>query len=77
MLDQVEKVLIDEETLMNRVKELGEQITEDYRGKDLIVICILKGAILFTSDLVKEIKLPMAIDFMAVSSYGTSTKSSV
>jgi hypoxanthine phosphoribosyltransferase len=76
MLDQVEKVLIDEETLMNRVKELGEQITEDYRGKDLIVICILKGAILFTSDLVKEIKLPMAIDFMAVSSYGTSTKSS-
>lgn len=76
MLDQVEKVLIDEETLMNRVKELGEQITEDYLGKDLIVICILKGAILFTSDLVKEIKLPMAIDFMAVSSYGTSTKSS-
>jgi hypoxanthine phosphoribosyltransferase len=76
MLDQVDKILIDEETLKNRVKELGEQITKDYQDKDLIVICILKGAILFTSDLVKEIKLPMAIDFMAVSSYGTSTKSS-
>ena len=76
MLDKVEKVLIDEETLRKRVQELGKQITDDYRGKDLIVICILKGAILFTSDLVKEIKVPMAIDFMAVSSYGTSTKSS-
>ena len=76
MLEHVEKVLIDEETLQNRVKELGRQITEDYRGKDLVIICILKGAILFTSDLVKEIKLPLAIDFMAVSSYGRSTKSS-
>ncbi|HHU50027.1 MAG TPA: hypoxanthine phosphoribosyltransferase [Clostridiales bacterium] len=76
MLDKVEKILIDEEKLRNRIREMGRQITEDYRGKDLIVICILKGAILFTSDLVKEIKLPLSIDFMAVSSYGTSTKSS-
>jgi len=76
MLDHVEKVLIDEESLKKRVKELGRQITEDYRGKDLIIICILKGAILFASDLIKEIKLPLAIDFMAVSSYGRSTKSS-
>jgi hypoxanthine phosphoribosyltransferase len=76
MLDKVEKILIDEEMLMNRVKEMGRQITEDYRDKDLIIIAILKGAVLFTSDLIKEIKLPLAMDFMAVSSYGSSTKSS-
>lgn len=76
MLNNVEKILIDEETLMKRIKEMGKQITEDYRGKDLIIIAILKGAVLFTSDLIKEIKLPLAIDFMAVSSYGSSTKSS-
>jgi hypoxanthine phosphoribosyltransferase len=76
MLNQVKKVLIDEETLQKRVKELGKQITEDYRDKDLFIICILKGGVLFTSDLMKEIDLPLAIDFMAVSSYGSSTKSS-
>lgn len=76
MLEQLEKILIDEEKLMNRVKELGAQITEDYRDKDLLIIVILKGAVMFASDLIKEIKLPLAIDFMAVSSYGASTKSS-
>ena len=76
MLEQVDRILIDQETLMNRVKELGKQITEDYRDKDLVLICILKGAIIFTADLIKEINLPLVIDFMAVSSYGTSTKSS-
>src|SRR5690554_2568179 len=76
MLDKVERVLIDEETLTNRVKEMGRQLTEDYKDKDLVIISILKGAVIFFSDLVKEIKLPLAIDFMAVSSYGSSTKSS-
>ncbi|HHU77612.1 MAG TPA: hypoxanthine phosphoribosyltransferase [Clostridiales bacterium] len=76
MLDQVAKILIDEKKLMNRVQELGKQISEDYEGKDLVVICILKGAIMFTADLVKAISLPLSIDFMAVSSYGSSTKSS-
>ena len=76
MLDDVKKVLIDEETLQKRVNELGKQITEDYRDKDLFMICILKGGVVFASDLMKAIDLPLAIDFMAVSSYGSSTKSS-
>jgi len=76
MSENVERILIDEETLQKRVREMGRQITEDYRGKDLIIIAILKGAVVFTSDLIKEIKLPLAMDFMAVSSYGVSTKSS-
>ncbi|HOB20097.1 MAG TPA: hypoxanthine phosphoribosyltransferase [Candidatus Atribacteria bacterium] len=76
MLDHLEKILIDEEKLIKRVKELGAQITEDYKDKDLFIIVILKGAVMFASDLIKEIKLPLAIDFMAVSSYGASTKSS-
>ncbi|NLC45426.1 MAG: hypoxanthine phosphoribosyltransferase [Clostridiales bacterium] len=76
MLDDVKKVLIDEGALQKRVKELAIQITEDYRDKDLLMICILKGGVVFTSDLMKLINLPLAIDFMAVSSYGSSTKSS-
>ncbi|MDD2502848.1 MAG: hypoxanthine phosphoribosyltransferase [Clostridia bacterium] len=76
MLEQIKRVLIDEETLQNRVKELGKQITEDYRDKDLLIICILKGGVVFASDLMKVIALPLSIDFMAVSSYGSSTKSS-
>lgn len=76
MLKYLEKVLIDEETLMKRVKELGAKITDDYKDKQLVVIAILKGAIIFTSDLIKEIKLPLEIDFMDTSSYGASTKSS-
>jgi len=70
------KVLIDEERIINRVKELGIQITSDYKSKDLIVIGILKGAVLFMADLIKKIDLPLSIDFMAVSSYGKSTQSS-
>ncbi|NLB41031.1 MAG: hypoxanthine phosphoribosyltransferase [Clostridiales bacterium] len=76
MLDDVKKVLIGQETLQKRVNELGKQITEDYRDKDLLMICILKGGVVFASDLMKAIDLPLAIDFMAVSSYGSSTKSS-
>ncbi len=70
------EVMISEKELQNKVKEIGKKITEDYEGKDLVVICVLKGAIIFVSDLIKEIKVPLAIDFMAVSSYGNSTKSS-
>lgn len=65
------KVLIDEETLTNRVKELGGQITNDYKNEELIVICILKGSLYFTADLTKYIKNDnLKIDFMRVSSYG-------
>ena len=76
MEDCIKKVLIDEEALQLKIKELGAQITKDYEGKELLVICILKGAVMFVTDLVKRIDLPLEIDFMAVSSYGNSTKSS-
>jgi hypoxanthine phosphoribosyltransferase len=75
-VDKVGSILVGEQELKERVQELGRQITDDYRGKNLVMIGILKGAVLFLSDLIKEIKLPLVIDFMAVSSYGSSTKSS-
>lgn len=76
MINDVKKVLIDEETLQIKVKELGKQITKDYAGKDLLVVCVLKGAVMFVTDLIKNIELPLEIDFMAVSSYGKSSKTS-
>ena len=75
-MEQVGKILIDEETIMKRVAEMGAEITKDYQGKELVVIGILRGGVIFMSDLVKQIKLPLFMDFMAVSSYGMSTKSS-
>ena len=70
------KILIDDQTLMERISEMGEEISKDYQDKDLVVIGILKGAVMFLADLVKHIKLPLTMDFMAVSSYGRSTHSS-
>ena len=71
-----EELLLTREQIAQRVAELGAQITRDYQGKDLMVICILKGAVVFFVDLIREIQLPMSMDFMAISSYGNSTKSS-
>ncbi len=76
MRDEIKKVLFTEEDLQLKCKELGEKITKDYEGKDLLVVGVLKGSVLFTSDLIKNIKIPCEIDFMAVSSYGNSTESS-
>lgn len=76
MHNDIEQILLTEEQLAEKVKELAEQITQDYQGRNPLVICVLKGAFIFMSDLVKHIKIPMEIDFMAVSSYGASTKSS-
>lgn len=70
------KVLIDEKTLKNRVAELGKIIEREYQGKDLMVIGVLKGCMFFLTDLVREINLPLTMDFMVVSSYGNATKSS-
>ena len=67
--DDVEQILIGEEELAERIRQLGQQITEDYEGKDLIVVGILKGASLFMSDLI-------SIDFMVVSSYGNASETS-
>ncbi|MCI0477499.1 MAG: hypoxanthine phosphoribosyltransferase [Anaerolineales bacterium] len=71
------KILITREQLEKRIRELGEAISRDYSGKDLLLVCVLKGGILFLSDLIRAIHIPHAIDFMAISSYGgTRTESS-
>ena len=71
----VKEVLLSEEEIETRVKELGKEITKDYEGKNLLVVGILKGAVIFMAELCKHIDLPIMIDFMAVSSYGSSTES--
>lgn len=71
-----EKILLSEEEIRVRVAELGKQISIDYAGKEVLVVGILKGAMIFLADLVRNITVPTHFDFMAVSSYGTSTKSS-
>ena len=71
----IKEVLVSEEEIKAKVKELGDIITVDYKDKDLIVVGILKGAVVFMSDLCREIKLPILMDFMAVSSYGKSSVS--
>lgn len=76
MQNDIKEILISEEKLKEKIKELGKQIERDYKDKDLLVVCVLKGAVLFLSDLIREINLPLSIDFMAVSSYGNATKSS-
>lgn len=70
------EILFTVEEIQAKVKELGEQISKDYAGKDLLVIGILKGAVLFVSDLIRNLSINASIDFMAVSSYGASTESS-
>lgn len=68
-------IMLTEEQLQARIRELGEAITSDYEGEPVLLICVLKGACMFLSDLMKRIQLEVSIDFMAVSSYGSSTKS--
>jgi hypoxanthine phosphoribosyltransferase len=74
--EQIDKILVSEEDLARRVRELGEQVTKDYEGKDPILIGVLKGAVFFVADLMRELQLHCEVDFMAISSYGLSTKSS-
>lgn len=76
MEEYIARVLISREDLGKRVAELGAEITHDYEGKKILVLGILKGAVPFMADLIREIKLPLAYDFMALSSYGVSTQSS-
>lgn len=70
------KVLISTAQVQQKVKELGKKISEDYEGKDLLLVCVLKGAVIFLSDLLRVIDVPAEIDFIATSSYGASTVSS-
>jgi len=70
------EILIPEEALKARVKALGEEISRDYAGKKILAICILRGGVMFLTDLIRFIKPPVAIDFMGVSSYGVGSRSS-
>jgi len=72
----VSEVLLSEEQLQVRIRELGRQISQDYAGKAPLMVGVLKGAAMFLVDLIRAVDLPLAIDFMAVSSYGAATESS-
>jgi len=70
------EILVSEESLQQRVAELGAEITRDYQGKELLLICILRGGVMFLTDLMRHIDVPHAIEFMAVSSYGSGARES-
>lgn len=74
--DYLGRILVPQGEIQSMVAELGARITNDYRGKELFLIGVLKGGFVFLSDLVRQIKIPIELDFIAVSSYGSSTKSS-
>ena len=74
--DDIQEVLFSEEQLKNRVREIAQQITADYQGKEIMLISVLRGSFVFMADLCRAIDLPCTVDFMAVSSYGKGTKSS-
>src|ERR671919_2275243 len=73
---EIGEVLVSREDLARRVRELGEEISRDYEGRDLVLIGVLKGAVLFIADLMRQLTVPCEVDFMAVSSYGSATDSS-
>jgi hypoxanthine phosphoribosyltransferase len=76
LLDDVAEILISEEQIRQRTRELAQEISRDYEDKDLLLVCVLKGGIVFLVDLMRELTIPHSIDFMATSSYGASTESS-
>lgn len=73
---KVSKILINRKDIDERVKALGKQISEDYKGKEILLVCVLRGAFIFTADLIRHIDVPVSVDFMSVSSYGDSVTSS-
>lgn len=75
MADKI-RVLLGEEEVNKRINEVAEQINKDYAGKDIHLICILKGGVFFTCELAKRLTVPVSMDFMSVSSYGAGTVSS-
>ncbi len=70
---EIGEILFDEQTISNKVKELADRISNDYAGKDLVLVCILKGAVVFMADLMRCISIPVVIDFVRAASYGVST----
>lgn len=76
MLGDIQEILVTKELLEEKVRELGKRISGDYEGKELVLIGVLKGGVVFFSDLIRHITIPIEMDFISVSSYGNSTKSS-
>ena len=76
LYQDLERILVTREEIVQKVSELGRKITKDYEGKSPVMVCILKGACVFFTDLIREIELPLTTDFMAISSYGSATKTS-
>jgi hypoxanthine phosphoribosyltransferase len=74
--EYLEEVLITEQQLQDRIRELGQEISAAYAGQDLLLICILRGGVMFLTDLMRQISVPHSIDFMAVSSYGAGARQS-
>lgn len=76
MKEDIEKVILSEDEILKKISEIGAKISRDYEGKDLMLIGVLKGSVIFMADLLKKITIPCTMDFMAVSSYGSSTTTS-
>ncbi len=76
MYQDLETILISKEDLQNRINEIAKQLDEEYKDKNPLMVCILKGAVMFFSDLTRAMTIPLAIDFMSLSSYGSGTRSS-
>lgn len=76
MREDIERILLTEETLRDKIRTIGKAISEDYKGRDLVLIGVLKGSVLFMGDLMKEVTIHCSMEFMAVSSYGNSTQTS-
>jgi hypoxanthine phosphoribosyltransferase len=74
--DAIGEILVSADALQQRVRELAKEISRDYDGRDLVLIGVLKGAVFFLSDLMRALEVPVEVDFMAVASYGSATKSS-
>ncbi len=76
MKEDIQEILLSEEQIKETVEKLGRQISEDYRDKNLVLVSVLKGSVVFMADLMRNVTIPCEIDFMAVSSYGKGTKTS-
>lgn len=76
MLEKIQSVVVSQAIIQKKVRELANKISEDYNGEELVLIGVLKGGFVFLADLAREITIPVAIDFISVSSYGSSSKSS-
>lgn len=77
MQEDIEKILITEEQIKRRIRELGKEISHDYKGKDLVIVAVLRGAIVFLCDLIREISIPITLDFLSISNYSGQTQTGV